>query len=350
MDDLQLLTDYKVNRCFKPTGFGTIKTAQMHHFADASEDGYGTVTYLVLTNEEGKKHCSFLMGKSRVAPLKQVTIPRLELTAAVVAVKMDKMLKGELQMPLEESTFWTDSTTVLKYISNESTQFKTFVANRISVIRDHSQPSQWRYVTSVLNPADQASRGLSIENFLKSTTWSQGPSFLLKPEKEWPKRPDQLNDSLIEDDPEVKSCTVNVTKIEEATEPINKLITYFSDWHRLKKAVAWFLKVELDDVVAIWNRHRMRANPSAILPCGKPFLLYTLPEMFGYQDELVFVDHLETEVCEEESIPKNEYPCDPDIHELCCILMEENGFSMPSDPFDAVTLYQALKTIIHNLL
>ncbi|XP_051784726.1 uncharacterized protein LOC127528327, partial [Erpetoichthys calabaricus] len=202
MDDLQLLIDYKVNRCFKPTGFGTIKTAQMHHFADASEDGYGTVTYLVLTNEEGKKHCSFLMGKSRVAPLKQVTIPRLELTAAVVAVKMDKMLKGELQMPLEESTFWTDSTTVLKYISNESTRFKTFVANRISVIRDHSQPSQWRYVTSALNPADQTSRGLSIENFLKSTTWSQGPSFLLKPEREWPKRPDQLNNSLTEDDPE----------------------------------------------------------------------------------------------------------------------------------------------------
>ncbi|XP_051785425.1 uncharacterized protein LOC127528746 [Erpetoichthys calabaricus] len=173
MDDLQLLTDYKVNRCFKPPGFGTIKTAQMHHFADASEDGYSTVTYLVLTNEEGQRHCSFLMGKSRVAPLKQVTIPRLELTAAVVAVKMDKMLKGELQMPLEESTFWTDSTTVLKYISNESTRFKTFVANRISVIRDHSQPSQWRYVTSVLNPADQASRGLSIENFLKSTIWSQ---------------------------------------------------------------------------------------------------------------------------------------------------------------------------------
>ncbi|XP_051785417.1 LOW QUALITY PROTEIN: uncharacterized protein LOC127528741, partial [Erpetoichthys calabaricus] len=172
MDDLQLLTDYKVNRCFKPTRFGTIKTAQMHHFADASEDGYGTVTYLVLTNEEGKKHCSFLMGKSRVAPLKQATIPRLELTAAVVAVKMDKMLKSELQMPLEESTFWTESITVLKYISNESTRFKTFVANR-NVIRDHSQPSQWRYVTSVLNPADQASRGLSMENFLKSTTWSQ---------------------------------------------------------------------------------------------------------------------------------------------------------------------------------
>ncbi|XP_051786110.1 uncharacterized protein LOC127528851 isoform X2 [Erpetoichthys calabaricus] len=227
----------------------------MHHFADASEDGYGTVTYLVLTNKEGKKHCSFLMGKLRVAPLKQITIPRLELTAAVVAVKMDKMFKGELQMPLEESTFWTDSTMVLKYISNESTRFKTFVANRISVIRDHSQPSQWRYVTSALNPADQASRGLSIENFLKSTTWSQGPTFLLKPEREWPKRPDQPNDSLLEDDPEVKSCTVNMTKIEEATEPINKLITYFSDWHRLKKAVAWFLKFK-DLMLSLRNERK----------------------------------------------------------------------------------------------
>ncbi|XP_051782603.1 uncharacterized protein LOC127527557 [Erpetoichthys calabaricus] len=124
----------------------------------------------------------------------------------------------------------------------------------------------------------------------------------------------------------------------------------FLDKELIRFCFMKLIQAELDDVVAIWNRHRMRANPSAILPSGKPFLLYTLPELFGYQDELVFVDHLETEVCEEESIPKNEYPCDPDIHELCCILMEENGFSMPSDPFDAVTLYQALKTIIHNLL
>lgn len=69
-----------------------------------------------------------MLGKSRVAPLKQMTIPRMELTAAVVAVNIDKMLKKEVQMELQESAYWTDSTTVLKYIENNTRRFKTFVA------------------------------------------------------------------------------------------------------------------------------------------------------------------------------------------------------------------------------
>jgi hypothetical protein len=112
-EDVTNLTDFHVSRCLKPPDFGCIDVAQLHHFSDASEYAYGTVTYLLLENKQGVKHCSFVMGKSRVAPLKQVTIPRLELTAAVVAVKMDKMLSQELQLPPQPSTFWTDSTIVL---------------------------------------------------------------------------------------------------------------------------------------------------------------------------------------------------------------------------------------------
>lgn len=85
--DVTHLSDFHVNRCLKPSDFGC--TARLHHFSDASEYAYGTVSYLLLENKQGKKHCSFLMGKSRVVPLKQVTIPRLELTAVVVAVKVD---------------------------------------------------------------------------------------------------------------------------------------------------------------------------------------------------------------------------------------------------------------------
>ncbi|XP_042070053.1 uncharacterized protein LOC121812301 [Haplochromis burtoni] len=73
------------------------------------------------------------MGKARVAPLKQTSIPRMELTAALVASRMDKMWKKELQMHLQESVFWTDSTSVLRYISNETSRFKVFVANRVTL-------------------------------------------------------------------------------------------------------------------------------------------------------------------------------------------------------------------------
>lgn len=85
-------------RCIKPVDFGVSISAQLHHFSDASEVGYGVVSYLRLLNTGGVTHYAFIMGKSRVAPLKQTTIPRMELTAAVVAVKTDKMLKDELEL------------------------------------------------------------------------------------------------------------------------------------------------------------------------------------------------------------------------------------------------------------
>lgn len=89
----KLLEGFTVSRCVKPMAFGPLQSAQLHHFADVSETVYGITTYLLLSNQTGEKCCTLLMGKVRVAPLKRVTIPRLELTAAVVAVKMDQMLR-----------------------------------------------------------------------------------------------------------------------------------------------------------------------------------------------------------------------------------------------------------------
>lgn len=122
-------------------------------------------------------HVAFLLGKARVAPLKQTTIPRLELTAAVLAVRVDKMLQKELQLKLEKSVFWTDSTTVLKYICNENRRFHTFVANRTSVIREAADVDQWRYVGTKENPADEASRGRRAEDFLNGRRWIMDLSF-----------------------------------------------------------------------------------------------------------------------------------------------------------------------------
>ncbi len=100
------------------------------------------------------------MGNARVAPLKVMTIPRLELATAVLAAKVDRMLKEELELVLDDSVFWTDSTSVLKYILNDTSRFQTYVANRVSTIRNLSQKSKWRHVNSAANPADDASRGV----------------------------------------------------------------------------------------------------------------------------------------------------------------------------------------------
>lgn len=90
-------------RCIKPRDFGQLISAQLHHFSEASEDGYGTVSYLRLHNEQNQVHLAFVLGKARVAPVKKVTIPRMELTAAMLAVRVERMLKLELQLNLESS-------------------------------------------------------------------------------------------------------------------------------------------------------------------------------------------------------------------------------------------------------
>lgn len=136
--DLVNLDKVEVPHCIVPAGFGRITTREIHHFSDASTRGYGQCLYLRLENEQGDIHCSLLMAKSRVAPLKVTTIPRLELTAAVVSVAVNDMLREE----------------VLGYINNEARRFHTFVANRVQRIHRSTTPEQWRYIPSDENPAD----------------------------------------------------------------------------------------------------------------------------------------------------------------------------------------------------
>lgn len=170
----------------------------------------GTVSYLRLANCRDEVHVAFITGKAKVASLKQTTIPRLELAAAVLAVHMDRMLKTELQIQLDESVYWTDSQSVLKYIASTTARFKTFVANRVSMIWTLSEVAQWNYISSKLNPADIASHGLQTDAFLQSKTWIHGPEFLRKPQSKRPGH-DQESDMISLDDPEVRNV-VSVAK------------------------------------------------------------------------------------------------------------------------------------------
>ena len=96
--ELEQLSKVKIDRCIKPKNFGQVEKAQMHHFCDASEHGYGSVSYFRLTNRAGEIHVTLILGKSRVTPLKQITIPRLELSSATLAAKMDRLLRSELEL------------------------------------------------------------------------------------------------------------------------------------------------------------------------------------------------------------------------------------------------------------
>ncbi|XP_061159982.1 uncharacterized protein LOC133170834 [Syngnathus typhle] len=241
LHSLRTLTAFNITRSFKPKNFGKVEHAQLHHFCDASEVGYGMVTYLRLVSSKEQVHVKFVIGKSRVAPLKFMTIPRLELTAAVLAVRVEGMLVEELKMDLEPAVFWTDSTTVLKYIKNDNRRFHTFVANRVNTIRSRSDVLQWKHIPGKLNPADYASRGLNTADFLKGNNWINGPKFLKDLTQHWPNVPVDL--AIPPDDSELRREVQVHATLASTHDPTSVLLNYFSTWNKLRRAVAWFLKL-----------------------------------------------------------------------------------------------------------
>ena len=163
----------------------TVTERRLHHFADASQIAYGVVSYLRTEYASGRVTVALTMAKSRLAPIKATTIPRLELCAATLATRQDELLRRELDLELSPSQYWSDSTIVLWYVSHEEKRFQTFVANRVSEIRGRSEPTQWRHVPTDENPADDASRGTSPAE-LTGRRWLEGPAFLKQPSEEWP--------------------------------------------------------------------------------------------------------------------------------------------------------------------
>ena len=119
LQELESLRGLNIRRCIKPPAFGNVISKQLHIFSDASTTGYGCSAYLRLWDDLDNIHTSLLIGKARLAPLKTLTIPKLELTAAATSIKIGQFLLSELDFSIDSVTYYTDSTTVLHYICNE---------------------------------------------------------------------------------------------------------------------------------------------------------------------------------------------------------------------------------------
>ena len=139
LETLPTLSNLHIQRCFRPLNFGEVRCHEIHIFSDASLHCYGSCCYLRLINNQGQIHCAYIIGKARVAPIKAISIPKLELTAAVLSVKLWQLVKKELVFLNCPAIFWTDSTAVLQIIQNSTKRFPVFVANRLAIINEHTQ-------------------------------------------------------------------------------------------------------------------------------------------------------------------------------------------------------------------
>jgi len=233
------LKELTVPRCFIGEDLDEIKDAQVHVFCDASEVGYSIVAYLRLVDIERKIHVSFVMGKTRLAPLKGISIPRLELCAATLGAKMALFITEEIDMNLGAVTMWTDSMVVLQYIASTKHRFKVFVANRLSIIHDITKPNQWRHVPSSNNPADIGSRGIMPTETEKLQAWLDGPLFLREEEENWPALPKLKKVSSA--DLEVKKVATSFT-VAGDDNVFKELIKRSSSWSRLLRVTAWVIR------------------------------------------------------------------------------------------------------------
>lgn len=186
-------------------------TIQIHGFCDASETAYGACVYIRSTNADNVHTSALLSSKSRVAPLHNISLPRLELSGALLLAQLCDKILSTLRLAVTQVHYWTDSTIVLAWLRSTSRTWKTFVANRVSEIQETTNTRDWHHVASAENPADIISRGMTCEELLKSNLWWHGPDWLSKDVVEWPISRDATPDHEIPERRTVTTAVINKT-------------------------------------------------------------------------------------------------------------------------------------------
>ena len=185
VNDINLFKGWKIPRCYFPDNAWTsLKNIELHSFSDASEKGYGACVYIRIPDRDRqpKFEVCLVIEKAKVAPLKRVTLPRLELIAALLGARFIVFVQKALKLsPKMSYKCWSDSTIALSWIQADSSKWKPFVANRVTEIQELTAPSNWHHCSGKQNPADLLSRGMLAEKLIKSKLWTKGPEWLSEP-------------------------------------------------------------------------------------------------------------------------------------------------------------------------
>lgn len=193
---------------------------ELHDFCDSSIKAYGICIYIRCISATGDITSRLLCAKSRVAPLKQQSLPRLELCGAVLLANLMKRVAISMEIKFNEQFYWTDSMITLSWIRGSSDRWKTFVANRVSEIQSLSNITEWHHVASADNPADLLSRGQAASQLLACELWRYGPTWFFVDSSSWQRKVDLEVQNIPEQ--RATSSLVVMNKCEFLDELMNK--------------------------------------------------------------------------------------------------------------------------------
>jgi len=234
VEQIGMISAVKIPRCFGP-GILDAEDLQLHIFCDASGQAFCAVAYFRVTGRGGEVSVNIIMAKSRVAPLRPTSIPRLELQAALIGSRLAAFVKDSVDLPITSTFMWTDSRNVLCWIRAEDPRrFKPYVAHRIGEIHEHTDSSTWRWVPTAHNPADDGTRDVSPADMTSTARWLFGPDFLKMPVEKWPvemKTEEKVSTSALELKAE---CTLVVLQQMDLMKVEN-----FSTLTRLLRVTGW---------------------------------------------------------------------------------------------------------------
>ncbi|GFW83941.1 DUF1758 domain-containing protein [Trichonephila clavipes] len=181
-EHLKCLNNLEIPRCISKE-LSPNSDLSLHVFCDASKAAYASCVFL-RTEVGGAITCQLVQARARVASIKPITIPRLELLACTIGSRLINTTKIDLRLENVPIYCWSDSVNALYWIKRKE-NWGTFVNNRVQEIRRLTNPEDWKHIPGILNPADLPSRGCGVVELIASLWW-EGPSWLNKPREEWP--------------------------------------------------------------------------------------------------------------------------------------------------------------------
>ncbi|XP_055604271.1 uncharacterized protein LOC129752524 [Uranotaenia lowii] len=268
----------RIPRCYFPDyDVESYRSIQLHVFVDGSENAYSAVAYFRIIDRD-QVRCSLITSKAKVAPLKPMSIPRIELQAAVIGSRLIQTVESLHTIPIAKKFLWTDSCTVLSWIQSDARKFRQFVAFRIGEILEHTRPDQWRWVPTKQNVADEATKWLNGPSLDSKSRWFKGPGFLYLSEEQWPKqskhvetveeiRPMHLHKEIVFDSP---IAFENFSKWER----LLRTMSYMLHWrnivrHRNKTAEGLTQEDFQSAERTIWNMVQRETYPDEMILLGE---------------------------------------------------------------------------------